>query len=206
MTNEFAKGVKEEKNRIAEWMQAQQLDDQQIEAVGQAILSTQDNKGNNVKKIFLGGWGRSGDVAKGFAMRLAQLKFDARYLTEPTVPAMSKGDVFIVVSGGGESLTRPIETALKIGAMVIIVTSFLGSPGARLSDIRLVIPGREEKEEGASLSFFERQLKGIPAFPLGTAFELLAMVVLDSIIAELAVIKKKTNEDLKREHSNVPPV
>lgn len=205
MTNEFAKGVKEEVNRTAEWIPKQQLDDQQIEDLGKEILGAKNEKGENIKTIFIGGWGRSGFVAEGFAMRLAHLKFDARYITEPTVPAMQKGDLFIIVSGSGESLTRAIETALKIGVKVIMITSLLSSIGTRSSDMRLVIPGREEGDEGSSLSFLERQMKGIPAFPLGTAFELLTAIVLDAIIAVLAIRVKKSNEDMKKEHASVVP-
>jgi len=203
LTNEFAEGVKEEKNRIAQWMQKQPLDDQQTEELGKEILATQDEKGLNIKTIFLAGWGRSGFVAEAFAMRLAHLKFNARYLTEPTAPPMKKGDLFIIISGSGESFTGAIQTALKIGAKVVMITSLPGSIGAKLADMRLIISGRGEEEEGASLNFLERQMKGIPALPLGTAFEILSQVVLDSIITEIAIIKKKTNDDMKKEHGNV---
>jgi 6-phospho-3-hexuloisomerase len=167
-------------------------------------LSTQNEKGENIKAIFLGGWGRSGGVAEGFAMRLAHLKFNSRYITEPTVPSMKKGDLFIIVSGSGESLTRAIETALRIGVRVIMITSLPDSIGSRSSDIKLIIPGRES-EEGSSLSFLERQLRGIPALPLGTAFEDLAQLLLDSMIVELAKIKNKSNEDMKKAHATVTP-
>jgi 6-phospho-3-hexuloisomerase len=208
LTNEFAfaKAVKEELIRILKWKleSVPKLDDQQIENVGEEILSAQNEKGENLKAMVLGGWGRSGGVAQGFAMRLAHLKFNVRYITEPTVPPTKKSDLFIIVSGSGESFTRAIETALRIGAKIVVITSLPDSIGARSADIKLIVPGRES-EEGSSLSFLERQMKGIPAFPLGTAFEDLAQVFLDSVITVLAVIKKKSNEDMKREHSNVIP-
>jgi 6-phospho-3-hexuloisomerase len=206
LTNEIAKGVKEEIKKMIGWMDEQELDDQQIEAVVKEILSTQDDKGNNIRTIFVAGWGRSGFVGEAFAMRLAHLKLNARYITEATLPAFKKGDLFFVISGAGKSLKGQIETALEIGTKIISVTSLAGSIGARLADIKFIIPGRKEDEEGADLNFFERQMKGIPVFLLGTAFELLAMIVLDAITTQIAVIKKKTNEDLKKEHSNVPPI
>lgn len=205
MTNENAKGVKEEIQRIISWMSKQELDEEEIETLVSEILKTQDEKGNNIKTIFLGGWGRSGYDAQAFAMRLAHLKFDARYITETTAPAMRKDDLFIVVSGSGESFTEPIITALKIGVKVIMITSFAGSIGARLADLKFIVPGREETENG-TLNFLERQMKGMPAFPLGTAFELYAMIILDAVIAQLIGIKKKTEEDLESQHSNVAPV
>ena len=208
MTNEFpfAKAVKQELTRTLNWMleSVLKLDDQQIEVFGKEILGTQNEKGENVKDMVLGGWGRSGFVAEGFAMRLAQLKFNARYITEPTVPPTEKEDLFIIVSGSGESFTRAIETALKIGVRVIMITSLPDSIGGRSSDTKLIVPGRES-EEGSSLSFLERQMRGIPALPLGTAFEDLTQLLLDSVIGVIAVMKQKSNEDMQKEHSNVPP-
>lgn len=196
--------VKKEIKRMIDWMDEQELINHQIEEVVEAILNTQDKKQNNIKKIFVAGLGRSGFVADGFAMRLAHLGFNVRTIKEATVPPFEKGDLFIIVSGSGASLSKQIEMALKIGAKIIVITSIIDSVGARLADIKFIIPGREKEEEGASLSYDERQMIGLPVFPLGTAFEILTMIVLDAIISTLVMIKKKTEEDLKKKHSNVP--
>lgn len=189
---------------MIDWMDEQELINHQIEEMVEAILNTQDEKQNNIKKIFVAGLGRSGFVADGFAMRLAHLGFNVRTIKEATVPPFEKGDLFIIVSGSGASLSKQIEMALKIGAKIIVITSIIDSVGARLADIKFIIPGREKEEEGASLSYDERQMIGLPVFPLGTAFEILTMIVLDAIISTLVMIKKKTEEDLKKKHSNVP--
>lgn len=204
MTKEIAKGVKQEIKRTINWMGAQELNDQQIEEAVKAILNTQNEKGNNIKKIFVAGLGRSGFVADGFAMRLAHLGFNVRTIDEATVPPFGKEDLFIIVSGSGASLRNQIEIALKIGAQVIVITSIADSVDARLADIIFIIPGREREEKGASLSYDERQMIGLPVFPLGTAFEIFTTVTLDAIIAEIIKIKKKTEEDLKQKHANVP--
>lgn len=189
---------------MIDWMDEQELINHQIEEVVEAILNTQDEKQNNIKKIFVAGLGRSGFVADGFAMRLAHLGFNVRTIKEATVPPFEKGDLFIIVSGSGASLSKQIEMALKIGAKIIVITSITDSVGARSADIKFIIPGREKEEEGASLSYEERQMIGLPVFPLGTAFEILTMIVLDAIISTIVMIKKKTEEDLKKKHSNVP--
>lgn len=204
MKSEISKGVKEEIKRMIDWMGKQKLNDRQIKKVIEAILSTQDEKGKNIKKIFVAGLGRSGYVAKGFAMRLAHLGFNARTIDEPTVPPFEEEDLFIVVSGGGGSLTEQIKIAKKIGAKIIVITSIANSKGARLADLKFIIPGREKEEEGAFLSYDERQMRGIPVFPLRTAFEDFAMITLDAIISQIAIIKKKTEEDLEKKHANVP--
>jgi len=206
LTNEITKGVKEEIKRMIDWMEEQDLNDRQIEEVVAAILSTQDEKQNNIKKIFVAGLGRSGFVADGFAMRLAHLGFNTRTIKEATVPPFEEGDLFIIVSGSGASLTKQIEIALKIGAKIIMITSIVDSVDARLADIKFIIPGREKEEEGASLSYEERQMIGLPVFPLGTAFEDFAMIILDAIISNIVVTKKKTRADLKGKHSNVPEI
>ena len=46
-------------------------------------------------------------------------------------------------------------------------------------------------------------MRGVPALPLGTAFEDLTMVVLDAIISVIAIIQKKKEEDLKARHANL---
>lgn len=205
MTKEDVKGIQEEKQRIIKWMSEQQIADDQIEMVFQEILSTQDDQGKNIKQIFLAGLGRSGYDGSGFAMRLAHLGFNVHVIGEATCTAVAKDDLFIVVSGGGRSLDKQIETASEIGAKIIAITSLPRSKNARMADIKLIVPGREEGEEGASMSFFERQIRGKPVLPLGTAFELLAMVVLDAIITQIAVIKKKSDEDLRTKHANLNP-
>jgi 6-phospho-3-hexuloisomerase len=201
---EIAKGVKEEIRRIIKWMAEKEpeLNDQQIIDVAKAILATQDENQKNIGTIFVFGLGRSGFVAKGFAMRLGHLGYDVRVLDEATVPPLKKEDLFIVVSGSGVSLKNQIETAIDIGAKIVIITSRPESVGARLADVKFIIPGRE-KEAEADLGYHERQMRGLPVFPLGTDFEIFAMVILDSIIAQLIMMKKKTEADLKKRHANL---
>lgn len=157
---------------------------------------------NKGKKIFVAGLGRSGFVAKGFGMRLVHLEFKAFILGEPTTPALTKGDLFIVISGGGSSLIKQIETAKKIGAKIIVVTSHSDSKGVKLSNVKFIIPGRE-KDENVEMSYDERQMWGIPIFLLGTAFEDFTMIVLDAILSRLAVILGKNEKDLEKMHSNL---
>ena len=193
MTKEIAKEVNEEIKRMIDWIAIQTLTNDQIVKVVEEI--------HNFKQtIFVTGLGRSGFVANGFGMRLGHLDYDTRILRETTAPPVKKGDLFIVVSGGGEHEIAQTRIAREIGAKVIAVTSQIDSTLARLADIKLIIPGRS-KEASLSSSYKERRMRGIPIFPLGTAFEVFAMIVLDAIISHLAVIKKKTEEDLQKRHA-----
>jgi len=185
--------IKEEIKRMINWMAKQQLDDQQIEKIIKEIFQFN-------QRIFVTGAGRSGKVAESFAMRLAQLGYDTRVLGEPTAPPVEKDDLFIAISGSGEHQVTQSKIAKEIGAKIIVITSQKESPLAQLADAVLIIPGRT-KEESLSSSYEERRIRGLPVFPLGTAFEDFSMIVLDAIISHLAVMKKKTEEDLRKRHA-----
>jgi 6-phospho-3-hexuloisomerase len=191
--NNIGKEVKDEIKRMIEWMIRQRLSDQQIEKLVKEIFDFH-------KTIFVTGVGRSGFVANAFGMRLAQLGYDARILGEATAPPVEKGDLFIVVSGGGEHQIPQTRVAREIGAKIIGVTSQAESTLAKLSDVVLIIPGRT-KEDAFSSSYEERRMRGLPVFPLGTSFEDFAMIVLDAIIVQLAIMKNKTEEDLEKRHA-----
>ena len=200
----IAQEVKQEIGRMIGWMGEQKLNDQQIEAVVSAILNTQDDKQNNINKIFVAGLGRSGFVARAFAMRLAHLAYSTWILGDPTAPPLERGDLFVVISGSGKSLKRQIETAIDIGAVIIVATSVSNSIDARLADKALLIPGREKEEkEGVSMGYEERQMRGLPKFPLGTAFEDFAMIVLDAIVSTIMEIRGKSEKDLQSRHANL---
>jgi len=200
----IAQEVKQEIERIIGWMGKQRLNNQQTEAVVNSILNTQDDQQNNIKKIFVAGLGRSGSVARCFAMRLAHLGYNTWILGDSTAPPLEKGDLFVVISGSGKSLKRQIETAIDIDAVIIVVTSISNSIDARLADKVLLVPGRErEGKEGVSMGYEERQMRGLPKFPLGTAFEDFAMIVLDAIISTIIGIRGKTEKDLQNRHANL---
>ena len=54
----------------------------------------------NAKRIYVMGAGRSGLVAKAFAMRLMHLGLQAFVVGETITPSMSKGDIMVIFSGG----------------------------------------------------------------------------------------------------------
>ena len=52
----------------------------------------------NARRIYVMGAGRSGLVAKGFAMRLMHLGFQSYVVGETITPALQKGDVIVIFS------------------------------------------------------------------------------------------------------------
>jgi 6-phospho 3-hexuloisomerase len=160
---------------------------------------------DRAKRVFLCGAGRSGYVARAFAMRLMHLGFEVHVAGEATTPAIKKGDLLVAVTGSGEtnSVVSMAQAAKRMGARVASVTSNPGSPAGALSDAVVVIrgraPGRREKD------WLARQLRGghEPLAPLGTLFELSAMVFLDSLVEELMVLRKESEEDMKKRHTQL---
>jgi 6-phospho 3-hexuloisomerase len=155
-------------------------------------------------RIFLLGEGRSGLVARSFAMRLMHLGFDVYVFGEVVTPAVKENDLVIAVSGTGE--TGPVNETARIakrhGARIAVVTSNAGSALGKLAEQVVTIRGRTEADD---VSFLERQVTGvsISLTPLGTLFEINVMVFLDSVIAGLIVALEKKEEELAERHSDL---
>lgn len=158
------------------------------------------------ERIFVMGAGRSGLVAKAFAMRLMHLGFTVYVVGETTTPAVGQQDVVIAISGSGE--TRSIADLGKIvkdiGSTLITVTSKKESTLGRISDITMVLPSKTKNDHDAGGSL-EKNMRGdyknLP--PLGTAFEITSLVFLDSVIAQLITLTGATETELKSRHTNI---
>lgn len=156
----------------------------------------------NANCIFVMGAGRSGLVAKAFAMRLMHLGFSVYVVGESTTPAVKDNDVVVAISGSGE--TRSIsdlgKIAKEIGATLITVTSNRESTLGKLSNTIALIPGRTKEDAGG---YLERHMRGEYSHltPLGTSFEITTLVFLDAIIAELISITGASEDDLKSRHT-----
>lgn len=174
------------------------LDVDAIKAMLQKILDGE--------RIFVLGAGRSGLVAKAFAMRLMHLGFSVYVVGETTTPAVRPNDVVIAISGSGE--TRSIADLGKIvkdiGSTLITVTSKKESTLGRISDIALILPSKTKNDldEGG---YLERSMRGdyrsVP--PLGTSFEITSLIFLDSLITQLITLTGASEADLKSRHTNI---
>ncbi len=149
----------------------------------------------NARSIFVVGAGRSGYIAKAFAMRLMHLGYSVYVVGEAVTPRIRKEDALIAISGSGET-TSVVNISRKakemIGSKLIAVTGRRESTLARMADVVVLVKGKIKDERDESLS----QLA-----PLGTMFELTAMVFLDALVAELMVRKKLTEKDLEDRHA-----
>ena len=144
-------------------------------------------------RIFVYGAGRSGLVAKAFAIRLIHLGFQAFVIGETITVPVKKGDLVIIVSGSGETIPAVMtaEIAHKIGSYVVSITGKKKSEIAKFADISLFIASSCNEEERKKLA------------PLGTLFEASVWILLDGFIADLLYSKKETEDIMRSRHATL---
>ena len=177
------------------------IDKLDIEAVKAMLQKIMEGK-----RIFVMGAGRSGLVAKAFAMRLMHLGFSVYVVGETTTPAVRTSDVVVAISGSGE--TRSIADLGKIvkdiGSTLITVTSKKESTLGRISDVVVVLPSKTKIDPDAG-GCLEKNMRGdyknLP--PLGTSFEITSLIFLDSLIAQLITLTGASEAELKSRHTNI---
>jgi 6-phospho-3-hexuloisomerase len=155
------------------------------------------------KKIFLMGAGRSGLAAKAFAMRLMHMGFKVHVVGETTAPAVQVDDLVIAVSGSGETTSVANLGAIskKIGSKLATITSNKYSSLGIISDVVVIIPGRSRRDLDYD-DYQERRMIGYPQLaPLGTVFEISALVFLDAVISELMVRTGASEAELRKRHT-----
>jgi len=147
----------------------------------------------DANRIFMYGAGRSGLVAKAFAIRLVHLGFQTFVIGETIGAPVKKGDLVIIVSGSGETIPAVMtaEIAKKIEAKVIVVTGRRNSRITKFADISIVLSSECEEVERKVFA------------PLGTLFEASAWIFLDSVVAELMKHKSETEESMRSRHATL---
>lgn len=171
------------------------LDPENIQQMNN-ILKTSQN-------VFVMGLGRSGLMARAFAMRLMHLGISVYVVGETITPAITSEDCLLAISGSGETLSiiSAAEMAQKRSAKIIAVTSYVDSTLGEMADLIVHIEGRTKID--SEKNYLTRQINGKhqSLSPLGTLFEVTSLIFLDGIIAQLMVEMGKTEEDLKARHT-----
>ena len=178
---------------------AHSLSDADVEAFLAEILEA--------RRIYVMGAGRSGLVAKGFAMRLMHLGLQSYVVGETITPALQKGDLVIVFSGSGRTKTVAdiAETGKEIGAHICLITSNADSRIGKIADCRVIIENQRDDVRDDAAEFEIRQVLGDhKSFaPLGTLFETASMIFSDAVISRLMEITKTDESALKNRHANI---
>jgi len=178
---------------------ANKISDEEIEKFLKEILAA--------KRIYVMGAGRSGLVAKAFAMRLMHLGLQAYVVGETITPALNRGDVIVVFSGSGRTKTVAdiAETGKEIGAHICLITSNADSRIGKISDSIVIIEHHRDDVDDDAAEFEIRQMMGEhKSFaPLGTLFETASMIFGDAVISRLMEITKTDESALKNRHANI---
>ena len=172
-------------------------EDHILERVRASLATEQDDKRDylvehilTARQIFIYGVGRSGTVCKAFAIRLVQMGLKVYFVGETITPIVEKDDLVIIVSNTGETMSA-IQTAnivRRLGARVIAITAEKHSKLAHAASSVIHIAVEKEK---ADQEFA----------PLGTIFEITAMVFLDGIASDIMRKLGQKESDMRARHA-----
>ncbi|RBW68469.1 6-phospho-3-hexuloisomerase [Bacillus taeanensis] len=164
------------------------VNESQIEAVTSAFQSN--------KRIFVVGEGRSGLMAKSFAMRLMHLSANVYVVGETITPSIAEDDLLIAVSGSGttKNVVWVAEKAKELNCFVIGVTTNPESPLAHAASSILHVPAATKYRR-------DGELKSIQ--PLGSLFDQCVHILFDTICLRYAALKEVDNNQAFSKHSNL---
>src|SRR3989304_2421024 len=142
------------------------------------------------KRVFVYGVGRSGLVARAFAMRLTQLGLDTFFIGETITPIVKAGDLVVVVSNTGSTMSavQTANIARRVGAGVLAGGGNRHSKLAQAANVVLTISEEREETRGKFA-------------PLGTLFEDTALILLDGVVAEVMAALGETESSMRGRHA-----
>lgn len=166
----------------------EQIDDRDV-ADTAAVLAGE-------RRIFVVGEGRSGLMAKSFAMRLMHLGATAYVIGETITPSIAEGDILVAVSGSGTThgVVWTAGKARELGASVVALTTDSGSPLGRGAQRVLAIPAATKHRRDGERPSVQ---------PLGSLFDQCVHLVLDAVCLCYAELRGVDNAAAFKQHSNV---
>lgn len=176
--------VQARKDLIAQDQQAfLGIDQTQLDNLAQAII--------DAKRIYVGGWGRAGNVVKILAMNCSQAGLTAHIIGDNTTPSIHEGDLLVIGTGGGETKTMALiaKQAKEHGAKVGCITGNPDSTIAKLSEYPVIVPKMDIPE-------------GTPTKAHGSFYHVMLMVT-DIVMAYVCEVLGVTSEDIHYNHNNL---
>jgi 6-phospho-3-hexuloisomerase len=143
------------------------------------------------RRLFLSGQGRSGLVARCFAMRLMHLGFSSYVVGETTTPGIGKKDLLIICSCSGRKhiTLELVRQARQSEAAVFALTASRESPLVRLVHRLIFFPLVSQKDAPEEL--------------LGSLFEQSLFLYLEGVVLFLMRKMKISEQDMLRRHTNL---
>ena len=178
---------------------AERVEDEEVDRLIAAI--------REARRVFVMGAGRSGLVAKAFAMRLMHLGMQSYVVGETITPSFGKEDVMVIFSGSGRTRTVVdiATTAKEMGGTLCVITANPTGGVAAMADVVVEIESNRDPLADDSCEFERRQMTGEhKSFaPLGTLFETPAMVFADAVISRLMELGHVDEGEMKTRHTNI---
>ncbi|MFQ3545652.1 6-phospho-3-hexuloisomerase [Halobacillus rhizosphaerae] len=167
---------------------SQLIDEAEVKQAAQRLVAG--------KRIFVTGEGRSGLMAKSFAMRLMHLGAEVYVIGETITPAIGGDDLLVAISGSGttKSVVWTAEKAAELGCDVTAVTTNPESNLAEAATTVLQIPAATKYRR-------ENEVKTIQ--PLGSLFDQCAHIVFDTICLFYGELNDVDHAKAFSKHSNV---
>lgn len=165
-----------------------QIDERQLAEIASLLIEG--------KRIFVVGEGRSGLMAKSFAMRLMHLGATVYVVGETITPSISEGDVLVAVSGSGttKNVVWVAEKTKAIDCQVIALTTNTESPLAACASYLLHVPAATK---------YRREGERKTIQPLGSLFDQSVHIIFDTICLLFAELKNVNHEQAFKQHSNL---
>ncbi|MBN1328952.1 MAG: SIS domain-containing protein [Candidatus Heimdallarchaeota archaeon] len=166
------------------------------EDVVEVIKLFVDLSPTSTKKVFWIGAGLSDIIASMHAMRFQHLGFNIHLQDDWRF--RKKNDILVAISGSGSTpFTNGLVNEAKRNKLISIgFTSKPDSEFGKKIDKLVQVPGRLDPE-----SWYNRQSEDKPF--IETQFEYAVAIVVESIIAQLAIHKGITESEMKGRHANI---
>jgi 6-phospho-3-hexuloisomerase len=148
------------------------------------------------KRIFVIGEGRSGLMAKSFAMRLMHLGAEVYVIGETITPSISKDDILVAVSGSGKTknVVWITEKAKSIGCYTIAITTDTESPLASNGSLIIHVPAATKYRKSGEQPTIQA---------LGSLFDQCVHILFDGVCLRYAEKKEISNAQAFSKHSNM---
>ena len=147
---------------------------------------------DKASRIFVAGAGRSGLVARFFSMRLMHAGYNVYIVGESVTPSIQKGDLFIVITGSGETETMITFTkrAKQVGTQIVTISAKSKSTIADMSDLVCQIGNPD-------------QYGKVVGIPMGTTFELSTLIFLEATVSHIIHKKGIAEESMRAIYANL---
>ncbi|MFC7394586.1 6-phospho-3-hexuloisomerase [Scopulibacillus cellulosilyticus] len=164
------------------------LDEGQLEDTAKELYES--------KRIFVVGEGRSGLMAKSFAMRLMHLGAQVYVVGETITPSIQQDDTLVAVSGSGKTkqVVWTAEKARTLGCQVIAVTANPESDLANAASRVVHVPAATK---------YRSQGEAASIQPLGSLFDQCAHLLFDTICLKYSGLSENGQDQAFARHSNL---